>query len=300
MNKTILTGLVLTLMAATAYAQQPENTLRNATVETKGDSIIIRKGTGDMRIKIYEDRLTNGTEVREREIYEGVFVEHVEEEQRTFFDALPFIPKKKKQNNYDPHCSGLYLGFSRMSKDFLSFSEGNTVPLDLSESWEVGINLAMAYHQFRSNPHWGFNISLNWGYRSFRLDGSRALLKGDGESYFVTGDAETAYSKSRLRYNYFRIPLQLEWQQRVGQKKFFVNAGPEVEIRHSVKSVARVNEGKKQTLGKGMYVRPVGVNLLAQAGYGNLGVYLRYSNPLFQQGKGPDVSPYSFGIAWYW
>ena len=67
----------------------------------------------------------------------------------------------------------------------------------------------------------------------------------------------------------------MEWQQRVGRNKVFFNAGPEFEIRHSVKSFSHINGGKKKTVGKGMYVQPVGINLLAQAGYGNIGIYLR-------------------------
>ena len=92
----------------------------------------------------------------------------------------------------------------------------------------------------------------------------------------------------------------MELQQRVGRNKVFFNAGPEFEIRHSVKSFSHINGGKKKTVGKGMYVQPVGINLLAQAGYGNIGIYLRYSTyGLFQKDKGPEVSPYSFGVAWY-
>ena len=135
-------------------------------------------------------------------------------------------------------------------------------------------------------------------------------MKQDGSSYFQNGQemqpegSETTtpyYSDSRLRHFFFRIPVQLEWQQRWNKSLVFFNFGPEFEIRHGVKSFSHVNGSKKQTVGKGMYVRPIGTNLLLQAGYGNLGVYLRYSmNTLFQGNKGPDVSPYSFGIAWYW
>ena len=68
-----------------------------------------------------------------------------------------------------------------------------------------------------------------------------------------------------------------------------------------MKSFSHINGGKKTRVGKGMYVNPVGVSLLAQAGYGNLGFYLRYNTySFFQKGKGPDVEPVSFGIAWYW
>ena len=94
----------------------------------------------------------------------------------------------------------------------------------------------------------------------------------------------------------------MEWQQKLGREdKLFFNIGPEFEIRHGVKSFTHINGGGKQRVGKDMYVRPVSVNLLVQAGYGDFGLYLRYSTTsLFQKDKGPEMSPYSFGIAWYW
>lgn len=172
--------------------------------------------------------------------------------------------------------------------------------LDLSKSWEFGFNILSVYHNFKKNPHWGINLGVNWGYRSFSIDGNYALVKENGTSIFTAGNEETSYNKSRLRHFFFRVPVLMEWQQRVGRHKVFFNAGPEFEIRHGVKSFSHINGGKKKTVGKGMYVQPVGINLLAQAGYGNIGIYLRYSTyGLFQKDKGPEVSPYSFGVAWY-
>ena len=166
----------------------------------------------------------------------------------------------------------------------------------------MGIRLQhpLRISQLQENPHWGINLGVSWGYRSFNIDGNYALLKENGTSIFTAGNEETSYSKSRLRHFFFRVPLLMEWQQRVGRHKVFFNAGPEFEIRHGVKSFSHINGGKKKTVGKGMYAQPVGINLLAQAGYGNIGIYLRYSTyGLFQKDKGPEVSPYSFGVAWY-
>ena len=300
-TRTFILTCLLAMPAGHLAAQQPAEPEQRATVTTRGDSIIILKGKGDMRIKVYEDQLEEGEE-KEVEIYEGVYLEKVDADKRTFLDALPFIPKKKRYNSYEPHNSGLYIGFSRMSNDFLSFGTGKQANLDLSQSWVFGFNFLSVYHNFKKNPHWGLNFGANWGYRSFSIDGNRALLKTNGASVLTEGDEETGYSKSRLRHFFFRIPVTLEWQQQLGNHRLiFFNAGPEFEIRHGVKSFSHINGGKKQTVGKGMYVRPVGVNLLAQAGYGNLGIYLRYSTyGLFQKDKGMEVSPYSFGIAWYW
>ena len=55
-------------------------------------------------------------------------------------------------------------------------------------------------------------------------------------------------------------------QQRHGP--LFFSAGLEAEIRHGAKSKAKVN-GHKKNLDSGLNVHPVGINLLAQAGYGD-------------------------------
>lgn len=299
-TKNVIFACLLSMAASYATAQQTVPSQR-ATITTEGDSIIIRKGSGNMRIRVYEEQPTDG-ESKEVEIYEGVYLERVESDKRTFLDALPFIPQKKKDNAYKPHNSGIFIGYSRMGNDFLSFDNSAKADLNLSRSWEFGFNVISLYHNFKKNPHWGLNFGVNWGYRSFSFDGNRVLLKADGQTYFAEGDEENSYSSSRLRHFFFRIPITLEWQQRLGRSnKLFFNIGPEFEIRHGVKSFTHINGGKKQRVGKDMYVNPVGVNLLAQAGYGDFGLYLRYSTTsLFQKDKGPEMSPYSFGIAWYW
>lgn len=300
-TKNVILACLLSMTASYAAAQQ-NNQPQQATVTTEGDSIIIRKGSGNMRIRIYEEQPANG-DSKETEIYEGVYLERVEEpDKRTFLDALPFIPTKKKDNAYEPHNSGLFIGYSRMGSDFLSFDNNGTANLNLSRSWEFGFNIISLAHNFRKNPHWGLNFGVNWGYRSFSFNGNRALLKTDKQAYFAESNEENSYSNSRLRHFFFRIPITMEWQQKVGREdKLFFNIGPEFEIRHGVKSFTHINGGGKQRVGKDMYVRPVSVNLLVQAGYGDFGLYLRYATTsLFQKDKGPEMSPYSFGIAWYW
>lgn len=134
-----------------------------------------------------------------------------------------------------------------MSNDFLSFDNSAKADLNLSRSWEFGFNVISLCHNFKKNPHWGLNFGVNWGYRSFSFDGNRALLKADGQTYFAEGDEENSYSSSRLRHFFFRIPITLEWQQRLGRSnKLFFNIGPEFEIRHGVKSFTHINGGKSK------------------------------------------------------
>lgn len=68
--------------------------------------------------------------------------------------------------------------------------------LDLSKSWEFGFNILSVYHNFKKNPHWGINLGVSWGYRSFNIDGNYALLKENGTSIFTAGNEDTSYNKA--------------------------------------------------------------------------------------------------------
>lgn len=277
---------------------QESEVLRPTTVDANGDSIVIRRGSGNVKIKIYEE-IPNGENTQDEQIYEGVYLTRIDADRPGLLNALPFIPKRK--NTFDPHAGGLYIGFSSLSNDFFSFGTTGRASLNASKSWEIGATLFTSHFSLSRDHHWGLTYGLGWGYTSFRLDGNQAFLKTEGATGIFAGNDETVYDKSRLRYFHFRIPISIEWQTRIHKRRpIFFAIGPEVEIRHGIKSMAKVN-GHKETLDKGMYVHPVGINLLAQAGYGNLGFYLRYSTyGLFEKGKGPDVQPLSFGACWYW
>lgn len=100
-TKTILTAGCLILATVCTQAQQTTEPKREkAVVETQGDSIIILRGKGDMRIRLYEQQ-TEDDEQKEVEIFEGVYLEKVDADSRTFLDALPFIPKKKLDGSWE-------------------------------------------------------------------------------------------------------------------------------------------------------------------------------------------------------
>ena len=99
-TRIMILACLLAVPAGRMAAQQQTDPEQKATVQTQGDSIIIRKGKGDMRIKVYEEQLEDG-EKKEVQIYEGVYLEKVDADKRTFLDALPFIPKKRRYNAYE-------------------------------------------------------------------------------------------------------------------------------------------------------------------------------------------------------
>ena len=300
MKKLLLLWLMIAPMSGMA---QNESTPQDTTLYVNGRKIVIKEQGDKIKVKLYESA-SGGDTITNAQIFEGVYLNGQSTESRTVLSALPFSKKNNKRNRFEPHAGGFYIGYTRLSNDFLSFNPSNGADLNTSHSWEIGGNLFTGSHAFAPTYNWGITIGLGWGYRSMRLDGNDAFREIDGVTEIYSGmEAEEPieYSKSRLRYFYCRIPLSIEWQTRLnGKGPLFFAVGPEAEIRHGFRSKAKVN-GSKKTIDKGLNGRPLGINLLAQAGYADLGVYMRYSTyGLFEKNKGPELYPFSFGVCWYW
>lgn len=295
MKQLILVAFLL-LSTTSIIAQE---TAQDTTLVLNGQKIVIKQGDGKMKVRIY-GATSEGDSIENKQIFEGVYLDGKSMERRTLLDGLPFT-QKKHRNYFNPHVSSLYFGYTQLSSDFYGFGGNKMADLNSFKSWEIGGTVFSTDLPLSRDLHWAATFGLGWGYRSFRLDDNAAFIRTDEGTTIQQGDAETDYAKSRLRYFYFRIPLAIEWQTQVPRRgSVFLSAGPEIEIRHGIKSMAKVN-GDSQTLGNGMYVRPVGVNLLVQAGYDDYGIYLRYSTyGLFEKNKGPEMYPLSFGLCWYW
>lgn len=293
--------LLLFMLAPLAGIAQENTASQDTTLYVNGRKIVIKDRGDKIKVRLYEAS-SKGDTISNEQIFEGVYLNGQKSESRTILTGLPFVKNKKKSNRFEPHASGFYVGYTQMSNNFLTFSPSNRIDLNAAHAWEFGINLFTGSHAFGATKNWGVTIGLGWGYRTMRLEGNNALLKVDGITGVYPGMAgEPEYNKSRLRYLYFRIPLSLEWQTRLnGRGPLFFAVGPEAEIRHGIRSKTKI-DGDAETLGRGMNVRPLGINLLAQAGYGDIGVYMRYSTyGLFEKNKGPVVYPFSFGLCWYW
>ncbi len=295
--------LLLCIIAPMGLMAQNENLAQDTTLYLNGRKIVIKEQNDQIKVKLYES-ISEGDTIANTKIFEGVYLNGRSMESRTVLDALPFAKHNKKKYRFEPHAGGLYMGYTQLSNGFASFSPSNRINLNTAHSWEIGGNLFTGYHAFAPTYNWGVTIGLGWGYRSIRLEDNHAFRKIDGITQIYPAEAAeepVTYSKSRLRYFYFRIPLSIEWQTKInnGGPLFFA-VGPEAEIRHGVKSKGKAN-GVKKTFDKGVNARPLGFNVLAQVGYADLGVYMRYSTyGFFEKDKGPELYPFSFGICWYW
>lgn len=289
--------IITLLLILAPIACMAENATQDTTFHVGNRKYVIKETEDNIRVKIYEKN-SKGETIENDQIFEGVYKDGKSTERRISL-TIPFVTKEKKRRGYfDKHVAGVYVGYSQLA-DGINFSEADDIDLVASKTWEWGINLFEG--GIRLSHNWALTGGLGFGYNSFRLDGSYGFVEVDGITDIYPSPADVEYRRSRLRYYHLRLPISFEWQSKLNRRgPLFFSLGAEVENRFWVRSKAIAGKGK-ETLSKDLNVRPLGINLLAQAGYGDWGFYCRYSTAsIFEKDKGPKLYPFSVGVQWYW
>lgn len=296
MKKTLSIALFLTLglsgMAQETNKPQPASS--DTVIYAKGRKFVINEADKKLNVKVY-GKTAKGDTISDDMVYEATYNDEQTTERRFEF-SIPFY-KKKQYHYFESHAAGFYMGFCEMNDNF-GLGNSDKVNLTLSHSWELGLNLISGKIKLTNDGHWGITSALGWGYRAFRLDGNYAFREKDGTTIIDAGSTGNEYAVSKLRYYFWRLPISLEWQTKIGSR-LFIAGGLEPEWRFAIKSRGRLN-GDKATFDRNLNVYPIGLNTLFQAGYGDVGCYLRCSiDKMFKNNHGPKIFPCSFGMMLY-
>ncbi|KAA6348706.1 hypothetical protein EZS27_003850 [termite gut metagenome] len=302
-----ITLLLFVLIPIICMAQM--NDLQDTTIYAGNRKLEIKEKEGKIKVKIYEQLINSGDTIENEQIFEGVYRNGQSTERRISI-PIPFTKNKKASyqsssfrnfNHHRPHIAGISLGYSQFGNRFLS-GQANGPDLVMSKSWEWEITPFKTIFPLTRDNSLSLNSGLGIGYTSFRLDGNYGFRKVGTNTAILPPDEGQFYSQSRLRYNNFRIPLVLEWQKFANHRgPIFFSIGCEGEIRWKIASKVKYGDKHEKTLNNNLNVNPIGMNLLAQAGYNHYGFYFRYSTfSLFQKNKGPELYPFSIGVCRYW
>ena len=158
---------------------------------------------------------------------------------------------------------------------------GCTLECPISSSWAVTAAISSAHvsHHFKTD------------YMLTTVDGITSIQP------FAVGDNENDErpSKSYLSYWAFRIPIMLEWSNRIGSDDIYAAFGPSIEFRANERS--RYKLGKRHTLTKDVNMNPVGINLEARLGCGFFMLYARTAlTPLLRTKYAPEWHPFTVGF----
>ena len=284
--------LILSLIAAIALssnlnAQQTTDKHKSLTLtlsagsskdtinKTSGqDTAIVRIGKKDVKVIDHE----NGTE-----ILWGKDKHH-----------------KDDHNKFKGHWEGIEFGFnafdkpdysmySAADKDFMSLNQGKSLEFDFN-FYELNIGLCKNYVGLVS----GMGLSFN----NYRFENPYTLQKGQFMTEPVSLNPENL-SKTKLAITYLNVPLLLEFQIPVNHNegRLFVNGGIIGGVK--IGSHTKVKYGDKKDKDRsGFNLNSFKYEATARVGYKDICLFANYSlTPLFQSGKGPELTPFTIGIS---
>jgi hypothetical protein len=238
------------------------------------DTAIVRIGKKDVRVIDHE----NGTE-----ILWGKDKHH-----------------KDDPNKFKGHWEGIEFGFNAFDKpdysmynaadkDFMSLNQGKSLEFDFN-FYELNIGLCKNYVGLVS----GMGLSFN----NYRFENPYTLKKDQFMTVPQSLNPENL-SKTKLAITYLNVPLLLEFQIPVNHNegRLFVNGGIIGGVK--IGSHTKVKYGDKKDKDRsGFNLNSFKYEATARVGYKDICLFANYSlTPLFQSGKGPELTPFTIGIS---
>ncbi len=190
----------------------------------------------------------------------------------------------------------IYLGWTGLSSsDF---------DINPASSWEWGFSL-LNVQDWNRQKTFGIDISLMLTRSSYRMKGNDALHMVDG-NVVVDDELKTRsenpinYKRQRLIYWTWRVPVLMHFQTESKSVRFTV--GADVEMRHHIRSRAKVGSERKYYLSRqDLNINPFGYNVIAGIGNENFTVFGRIplSDLFDDNANGIQARPFSAGINFY-
>lgn len=255
-------------------------------VEENGDTVRVILGSRGVRIVEGE----NGTEVRMLDME----------------DESPSSYKKStRKKRFRPHFAGLEVGLNNyVTSDFSMALPPEYAYMDLNtgKSWNWNINI-IDYGFGLGTDKVGIVSGLGFEFINYNFDGQNSIRKDEvtGEIIEYVPDYAGNITKSKMNISYMTAPLLLEFQIPAPRKRIYISGGVigGLKLWSNTKMKYTVSGEKSKDKAKGDYnLSPLRWGVTARVGYRALGFYANYYfTPLFKDGRGPELYPFTVGLA---
>jgi hypothetical protein len=271
----------------------------NYNIEVQGKRIEIVESEERMKIKVFETT-GNDRETENELIFEGHYKNGQSHERRKYIRSVSVSIPTWKKKGFNPHWSGLGIGFANFADQRLTrINDIGGISLRSESSLEYNFNMIEANHPLSPKSNWAIVTGVGMRWSRYRIEGNRYLAETDGVTFLHPAPPGATITASKLNITSLTIPLLLEWQnRRTGSIPFFFSAGVIKTISSSKITYRDVsNHTQKAKMDRDMNIRPISFDVLLQAGSDMIGVYAKYSSlELFENGKGPEIYPFSIGL----
>jgi hypothetical protein len=177
--------------------------------------------------------------------------------------------------------------------------EDSFMDLNTGRSWAINLNFAQ-YSLGFGTSHFGSVIGLGLGFNNYFFDGDNTMAEVND---YVVGVDTTGISKSKLTTTFLRLPLFLEAQFPNTNRatRMYISAGVigGLKLGSHTKVVYENEYGHSKVKNKDDFnINPFRFGVIARIGFGCISVFGEYYfTPMYVDGKGPDLNPFSVGMA---
>ena len=212
-------------------------------------------------------------------------------------------PRKKK---FCPHYAGLEVGMNNfLTPDFsLVLPPGEEfMDLNTGKSWNWNINV-VDFGVGLGTSYVGLASGLGFEFINYNFDGQNSIMKDpvSGEIVEYAPSHAGFITKSKMNVSYLTAPLLLEFQIPTGRKgRIYISGGVlgSVKLWSNTKiKYTEAGDKSKEKNKSDFNLSPIRWGVTARAGYRNVGVFANYyMTSLFKTGRGPELYPFSLGLA---
>jgi hypothetical protein len=260
-------------------------------VEENGDTLVVALGKKGVSIVENEDGETQ-INVIEMEREREKQVEH---------------HGKKKKKKFKPYYAGFELGLNNfLTNDFSMVlnTDDEFMDLNTGKSWNWNLNVADYGIGFGTDKI-GLVIGLGFEFINYRFDGQNGIMKdtiaGTGKIIEYVPEYADNITKSKMNIAYVTTPLLLEWQIPARHGRFHFSAGVigGLKMWSNTKIVYNSSGDRRKTKNKNDYnLSPLRWRATARVGYNEISLFANYYfTPLFKPDRGPELYPFTVGLA---
>lgn len=254
-------------------------------VEESGDTVIV--GLGSKGISIVEDG-------------DGVQINVLEMEEKKSERS------KKRKKRFNAHWAGLEVGLN----NYLTPDNSLVLPpgeeymdLNTGKSWNWNLNVADFGIGLGTN-YIGLVSGLGFEFINYNFNGQNSIMKENGTGNIVEYVPPYAgnITKSKMNITYMTVPLLMEFQIPVGRSDRIhfsagVIGGLKLWSNTKIKYTEAGDKSKEKNKSD-FNLSPLRWGVTARAGYGGVAIFANYyMTPLFKNGMGPELYPFSIGLA---
>lgn len=182
-----------------------------------------------------------------------------------------------------------YIGFSSLGGENIGIKPANSI--------EWGFSLA-SMKLWNKHRTFGVTTHLAMSFTNYKLDNNNVFHLDNSGNTLCEPMAGLDYKKPRLYYMSWRAPVMMNWRNHGTHTHFAI--GAEAELRHHVRSLAKVGHKKRYDVCReNMGINPWGCNVVASFGYKDVSIVGRYSLTDFFDGDKAkfDGTPFMVGVA---